>query len=542
MLVAYDTSGHGRSRSRSRKSRLISSFRDGSGGLSVDQSGLLKSETPYGIAASTRYYDRAGRESATTTGAGTTCSTYDNEGRLTQDQAPGESQPTTYSYDPAGVQRTATNSTGTVTSEYDEARRLKRTVDSFGASANYAYDSESNLLQRIASIPDQANYTTTYIYDAGDRLTSETDPASRTYSFFYTNRDELKATRYPNGTFSWSDYNADGSLAALYNRHGLLPTPLPPNVPADSNPVVDYAYTFDIDGKQIQEVRSGGGLTARTTSYAYDNLDRLSQATLPGGTCRKYLFDLDSNRSAIQEASTGCGGTFSTTASYVYDAQHLDELQSVTQGQPTNFAYTSDGQVSTRGSATLTWDGRGRLSGGTFAGSNVTYSFDSTGFRRERNVVPSPVPRIRRYLLGGLFERDGAGNLLQSDIDGPAGDLAHYAGAPTISTTVSYLYYSGHGDLAAEANALGTRTAAYSYDPFGAPNESVPDNTTTERWTGRWRKKLDTATSLIAMGARSLRREPWPLPVSGPDRRRLPQPIRLRWSGPNRQVRSCRHV
>jgi RHS repeat-associated protein len=271
--------------------------------------------------------------------------------------------------------------------------------------------------------------------------------------------------------------------------------------PTNSDPP-HYAYTYDIDGKQTQEVRTGGSLATRTTSYTYDNLGRLSQVTLPGGTCRKYLFDLDSNRSSIQESSSGCGGTFSTTASYVYDTQRLDQLQSVTQGQTTSFGYTPDGQVSTRGADTLTWDGRGRLSGGTFAGSNLSYEFDATGFRRQRNVVPSPIPRTRRYLLGGLFERDGSNNLLQSDIDGPSGDLAHFAGAPTSSTTVSYLYYSGHGDLAAEASALGARTAAYTYDPFGAPNESVPDSTTTERWTGRWNKKLDTTTSLIEMGAR----------------------------------------
>lgn len=55
-------------------------------------------------------------------------------------------------------------------------------------------------------------------------------------------------------------------------------------MPADPNPLVDYAYGYDCDGKQTQEVRTGGGLTTRTTSYVYDNLGRLSQVTLPGGT------------------------------------------------------------------------------------------------------------------------------------------------------------------------------------------------------------------------------------------------------------------
>ena len=62
---------------------------------------------------------------------------------------------------------------------------------------------------------------------------------------------------------------------------------------------------------------------------------------------------------------------------------------------------------------------------------------------------------------------------------------------------------SKHGDLAAQANQAGTRLGAYSYDPFGSTAQaSLPGNGATERWTGRWSKKLDTSSALIEMGAR----------------------------------------
>jgi RHS repeat-associated protein len=67
---------------------------------------------------------------------------------------------------------------------------------------------------------------------------------------------------------------------------------------------------------------------------------------------------------------------------------------------------------------------------------------------------------------------------------------------------VSFLYYNAHGDLAADANLGGSRTNTYTYDPFGALNQSAAANSTLERWTGRWDKKLDTTTGLIEMGAR----------------------------------------
>lgn len=46
------------------------------------------------------------------------------------------------------------------------------------------------------------------------------------------------------------------------------------------------------------------------------------------------------------------------------------------------------------------------------------------------------------------------------------------------------------------------RTASYTYDPFGALLQTPPSNTTVERWTGRWDKKVDTQTGLIEMGER----------------------------------------
>lgn len=243
---------------------------------------------------------------------------------------------------------------------------------------------------------------------------------------------------------------------------------------------------------------SWGDASNQTTSYAYDAVGRLSQVTLPNGTVRAYKFDLDSNRTSIVENS-------STVASYAYDpatTAGVDELTSVTQGSTRTFAYTNDGQTNQRGADTLTWNGWGQLNGGIFAGTTVTYSRDALGNIRQRVSGSSTT----RYLYAGtdtpLFETDASGTITEADADGTSADLAHYAGPPTTGTTISFHYYNGHGDLAAEADNSGNRTAAYTYDPFGTPLESVPANQTAERWLGADDKKLDTASNLIAMGAR----------------------------------------
>lgn len=479
----------------------------------IFQAQLLKSTTPRGVATSTFVYDVAGRQLAKTNGAGTTCSTYDPEGRVTSTKAPGDPQQTTYTYDPVGAQRTAADASGTVTTEYDEQSRVKRSLDSFAAEAKFKYNEEGNLLCRIASagaLPTGpadcdagTNYTAKYEYDVEGKLTKVTDPAGRHYRFFYDLRGNLKATDYDhNDTFSWNDYNAAGWLTALYNRHGSFPDELPPTVPADASPIVDFSYAYDQDGKKAQQTRTGGGLVTENESYRYDALGRMDATTLPDATLRRYSFDRDSNRTQITENGA-------ETASYVHDPgtpqapRGVDQLTSANDGSPQtprSFQYDLDGNMTQRGADTLTWDGWGRLAGGTFGTNSVSYVFDPVGFRRQRSTTNPGT--TTRYLHGGLFETTTAGVVTSTDVDGAAGDVAHFAGPPAVGTTVTYLYYNGHGDLAAHADDFGTRTNAFTYDAFGSPRQAQPPNKTVERWTGRWDKKLDTVSSLVEMGAR----------------------------------------
>ena len=333
-----------------------------------------------------------------------------------------------------------------------------------------------------------------YGYDVADQLTSLTDARGDAYTFSYDVRGMLHTTLYPNGTFSWTDFNAAGWPTAVYNRHGTWTGSPPGTVPSDASPISDYAYTYNQDGKLASEVRSGGGLTTETTTYSsYDNLGRLGQLTLPTGVVRAYGFDLDSNRTSITENG-------STVASYTYSSTVLDQLSSVTQGGTTSFGYTSDGQQNANGSDTMTWDGRGRMSGGTFGGTAVSYGFDAGGQTRQRVSGSSTI----RYVYAGdlAYLTNGSGTITTSDIAGPSGDLDEYAGPPAVGYTKTYKYYDARGNLGAEADSTGARTNAYTYDPFGLPLQTQPSNTTVERWKGQAGKQYDTQSSLIAMGVR----------------------------------------
>jgi YD repeat-containing protein len=120
--------------------------------------------------------------------------------------------------------------------------------------------------------------------------------------------------------------------------------------------------------------------------------------------------------------------------------------------------------VTSENTNTLNWDGSGRLSGGTFAGTGITYTYGPDGALMSR-ITSSPAT-TRNYLLGDLFETDGTGTVTMSYADGSSGDCGSYAGAPAPGATVSYLYYSSRADVTAETDVTGTTTATQSYDPL----------------------------------------------------------------------------
>ena len=191
--------------------------------------------------------------------------------------------------------------------------------------------------------------------------------------------------------------------------------------------------------------------------------------------------DLQSNRSTVTAA--GASGTI--TADGTLPRATITTLpanQITLQTSPLTVSTTADDSIPTK---------------------TVAYTFDPAGFRLKRIYTENTTTTTTNYLLGGLIETDGAGILTLFDVDGPAGDLARYTAPPTTGqTAVTFAFYDGHGDLAAETTTSPTGKTNYSYDPFGAPLQAPAANVTTERWTGRWDKKLDTTTSLIEMGAR----------------------------------------
>jgi RHS repeat-associated protein len=502
-------------------------------GSAVNQAGQLESIARPGYATQSSVYDAAGRKIAFTRGKGTTCSTYDAEGRLVSERTPGDptapgcadAQATAcYTYDPAGNQRTATRASGTVTLTYDEAGRVTHSVETNASGttvgeAALVYDADNNVTDKTVApgaLGVATSYHYRYLYDTSLRLshTRLIMPSGGTAAdaeILYDRMSRVFAQQgsETGGNFTQVDRNPDGWITAVSNHHGVRCT-YPCSPPADANAISDFTYQRDADGRITSQTRTGASLTTETTSYTYDGAGRLSTATLPTGLLRTYAYDADSNRTSITEQPSG--GSPTTTATYTYSTTAQDQLDHITTPTgTTTYTYDIDGETLTYGPTTLAWNGRDQLASTTTGGgTGVTYTYDPLGRLQQRDTT-SPLTTSRYVYAAGdenpVFTTDAAGTITESTLEGAFGTRVRFHGAPLTAsglynTDADLLYVDGHGDIAATTTPSGTRTNAYTYGPFGEPNQTLPANMLTHRYVGQWDKNLDTASGLILMGAR----------------------------------------
>jgi RHS repeat-associated protein len=225
---------------------------------------------------------------------------------------------------------------------------------------------------------------------------------------------------------------------------------------------------------------------------------------------RTYHYDDDSNRTSIDEQPAG--GTLATAATYAYSTTAQDQLSSISASGTTSYGYDTDGNTTSYGTNTLTWNGNGMIAtdAPTTSSSNVDYTYDPLGRLQERATTGPTADN--EYIYAGtsdtpIMVTDGAGVVTESYVGGPLGTRRMFAGPPlTTSGTVTaggiLEMPNGLGNQAVTVDGSATRLDTYTYDAFGAPNDATPSNTLADRYLAKNGRPLDTATGLILMGAR----------------------------------------
>jgi RHS repeat-associated protein len=232
--------------------------------------------------------------------------------------------------------------------------------------------------------------------------------------------------------------------------------------------------------------------TTDLATYAYDDLSRRATVTLGNGTTTTYGYN---NQSALSSLAHNLAGTAqdntwtyarnqaqeivtNTTSNNAYQwagyangtrsytANGLNQYTAATGATP---AYDSNGNLSSDGTWTYTYDPDNRLRSANKTGQTFVLTYDGLD-RLRRTVQNSVITADWLYDGTDMVGEYASGSLVRRYVHGPGIDepLVWYEGSGTGSKT--WLYADHQSSIAATANSAGTSTATYSYDPFGGPN------------------------------------------------------------------------
>ncbi|GBG07986.1 RHS repeat-associated core domain-containing protein [Paenibacillus agaridevorans] len=452
--------------------------------------------------------------------------TYDIHGQLTKETVDGaglthlteQQRRISYTYDANGNQLTMTDSTGTTSRTYDGLNRVvAKSVPKIGTSV-FEYDVTQGMPSGYSSEKtiDAKGHETVKVYDRVNRLSSVKSSPTDTATYTYYNDGSLKTLQYSNGVKEEYTYTANNQLHTLKNYKG-------------STLLDSYTYTYDAAGNQLSKTEMQNGTTIGTTTYAYDELNRLSRVQEPSGRVTTYTYDASGNRTQEKVVQ----GSQVTLTMYTYNEQNrlMDTTEVKTSGekQIDQYKYDNNGNLIFKGrevtkvfdpmqpiepsfgmfitgqenenpsihtivdgTAQYVYDGWNQLIQiGSGSGSS-TYVYNGEGLRTQKTVGSETTLYLYEYDKV-VLEVDGKGQSKARNVYG-INLLTRVMG----SEKYSYLY-NGHGDVTSLVDSAGVVQASYRYDAFGNHLESMGTVENPIRYAGY---QYDEESELYYLNAR----------------------------------------
>lgn len=311
-------------------------------------------------------------------------------------------------------------------------------TDAEQRTTRWAYD----LMGRITSRTLPEGQTESFGYDSSSNLDRHTDFNSATHIFDYDSLDRRISEMYADGSFVTTVYTltdqveavveARGTTSYTYDERDRLIRIVHPNGKA-----IDYGYDDAGNQTLLRTVN-------QSINYTYDALNRLETVTDEGGVTR-YFYDAVGNLEAINHAN-------GTRTEHDYDA--LDRLIEIRQ-------YDGNDGLMDRHVYVLD-DAGNRLRHTELSGRIVDYTYDDI-YRLQTETVTDPMLGDRTT----TYDHDRVGNVVSEVVTTSGG-----------STTTTYTYDDNDRLITESATGLTTATTTRSYDSNG--NEvSRTDGTTT---------------------------------------------------------------
>ena len=301
------------------------------------------------------------------------------------------------------------------------------------------------------------------------------------------------------------------------------------NTAVSTTPFDDTSYKYDPAGNITAQTDTRNGSQTETQCFAYDTLDRLSQAwtatdncaaepssnggstvgdQIPGGAYwTSWAFDpLGDQTTQTQHSLTG--GT-DTVTSYTYNGNGAAQPNTLTAASTTGpsgsstagYTYNGDGNTTTRslpsGKQTLTWTDDGKLASDTTSAGTSSYIYDADG-----NLLLQKDPgQVTFYPFGGAEQivlNTSTGAITGTRfLSLPGGGLAVRTGP---GTAYSFEITDQHGTSLLSLDNTAANPVWRQFTPYGAPRGQTPSAwPDTNAFLG---KPTDASTGLDIIGAR----------------------------------------
>src|SRR6185295_8941957 len=226
------------------------------------------------------------------------------------------------------------------------------------------------------TVTDAAGRVTFYEYNGRNLLSRVTTgqglPDAQVTSYDYWPDNLLKAIHRPNGVDTAYTYDLADRVETIVVSRG-------------TTRLAAYEYGYDANGNRLSQVEENGG-PPETTTYGYDDLDRLTEVRYPDGRRVTYGYDAVGNRTA--EKAYDASNALVSDKTAVFDA--VNRLMSVTDA------------VDPAGNATFTYDRNGNLLTKTTAAGTQEHVYDTRDLlveTREGTAITA------RYAYDGLGRR-----------------------------------------------------------------------------------------------------------------------------------------
>ncbi|MEO1245948.1 MAG: Ig-like domain-containing protein [Pseudomonadota bacterium] len=358
----------------------------------------------------------------------------------------------TTTYTDTGQIDTITDDRGATDFDYDERERLTRITYPTGQTIDYGYDDAGNRTSLTT-----ANQSLSYTFDVLNRLQTVTDEAG-TSTYGYDAVGNRASLDYANGTRTSYTYDPLYRLTELSHFDTI-------DVLMDR-----HTYTLGDNGNRLQHAELNG----RTVDYTYDDLYRLLTETVTdptlGNRSAGWTYDAVGNR--LTQVETDASGT--TTTTYTYDDNDRIGSETAVGAAPsaTTYTYDNNGNTLTRFAdgvtTTYAYDSRNRLI--DLNTGQVTYRYDASGIRMSEtaaglttNYLVDP-NRDYAQVIEESFDLNAFAEVRYTYGD----DLVaqHRRTSPTTIESRTF-HYDGLGSTRLLTDTTGATTDTYAFTAFG---------------------------------------------------------------------------